>query len=115
MSDRATGQHAFDIEVQRGKNIVDAVEKVSTEEGSVLERFVYSTLPSFKEQSGGKYTYVYHFDAKAVVNAYLKAKTDLWEKSSLVSMAFYTTNLINIGPLIGGANVVSPSISYLPL
>lgn len=110
VSDRATGEHAFKIEVQRGKNIVDAAEKVSTEEGSVLERFIYSTLPSFKELSGGKYTYAYHFDSKAVVSAYLKEKTDLWGKSSLVNMAFYTTNLVKFGGIIGGAKVFPLSL-----
>lgn len=56
ISDRATGEHAFNIEVKRGKSIVDAAAKVLAEEGA-LERFVWSTLPGFKELSGGKYTY----------------------------------------------------------
>lgn len=52
ISDRATGEHACAIEVRRGKMIVDAVAQVMREEGSVLERFVFSTLPGFKELSG---------------------------------------------------------------
>jgi hypothetical protein len=105
VSPSATGQHAFNIEVQRGKNIVDAVVSVEKEEGNVLERFIYSTLPSFKQLSGGKYTSAYHFDGKAVVSAYLRGKTELWEKSSLLNMAFYTTNLITFGAIVGGAKV----------
>ncbi len=72
------GEHAFNIEVQRGEEFVDAVATVLAEEkkggeGVKLERVIYST-PSFKEVSGGKYTYVCHFDSKAVVTEYLKGK-----------------------------------------
>jgi NmrA-like family len=105
ISDRATGEHAFDIEVQRGKNIVDAVDAVSQESGSKLERFVFSTLPGFKEQSNGKYTYVYHFDSKAVVTRYLKEKKELWGKSSLLNMGFYADNIIRYGGFMGAAKV----------
>jgi hypothetical protein len=110
ISDRATGEYAYAIEVQRGKNIVDAVSQVFDEEGSVLERFIFSTLPGFKEQSKGKYTYVYHFDSKAVVTGYLKKK-DLWEKSSLLNMGFYADNLIRYGGFMGAAKVSKPSSS----
>ncbi|TVY45717.1 NmrA-like family domain-containing protein [Lachnellula subtilissima] len=100
VSDRATGEHALAIEVRRGKTIIDAATKVLNEEG-ILERFVFSTLPSFKEQSGGKYTYAYHFDAKAIISEYLKEHKPLWEKSSLLNMGFYTTNLVKMGSLMG--------------
>ncbi|KAE9378246.1 NAD(P)-binding protein [Stipitochalara longipes BDJ] len=103
ISDRATGEYAFQVEVRRGRNIVDAVEAVRGEEGGVLERFVLSTLPGFKELSGGKYTYVYHFDSKAVVTGYLKEKKELWEKSSLLNMGFYADNLVRYGGIMGAA------------
>jgi len=74
------------------------------EEG-ILERFIFSTLPSFKEQSGGKYTYAYHFDAKAIVSEYLKEQKALWEKSSLLNMGFYTTNLVKMGSIMGANKV----------
>jgi len=106
ISDRATGEHAQAIEVKRGKSLVDAVAAVSEKEG-ILERFIWSTLPSFKEQSGGKYTYVYHFDGKAEITTYLKEKKELWAKSSLLNMGFYTTNMIKYGGLMGLANVRS--------
>lgn len=104
VSDRATGEHAYSIEVQRGKNIVDIVEAVAKEDGSVLERFVFSTLPSFGERSKGKYSFVYHFDSKAVVTAYLKQK-EVWGKSSLLNMGFYADNLIQYGGIMGAAKV----------
>jgi hypothetical protein len=98
--------------VQRGKNIIDAASQVLSEEGSVLERFVFSTLPGFKEQSKGKYTYIYHFDSKAVVTRYLKEK-ELWEKSSLLNMGFYADNLIRYGGFMGAAKVCSSSLFRL--
>ncbi|PMD44500.1 NAD(P)-binding protein [Hyaloscypha variabilis F] len=101
--DRATGEYAYEIEVRRGKNIVDAVEKVLEEEGSVLERFVLSSLPGFKAQSGGKYTFVYHFDSKAVVTEYLRGKGRLWERSSVLNMGFYADNLVRYGGILGAA------------
>lgn len=82
ISDRARGEHACAIEVRRGKMIVDAVAQVMREEGSILERFVFSILPGFKELSGEKYSYVYHFDWKAEGSAHLKQRDDgkLWER-----------------------------------
>jgi NmrA-like family len=98
ISDRATGEHAYAIEVQRGKNVVDAVHQV-LKEGGTLERFVLSTLPGFKEQSKGKYTYVYHFDSKAEITEYLKSKDELWERSSLLNMTFYSSNIVRFWQL----------------
>ena len=109
VSDRATGERAFEIEVRRGKGIVDAVEKVLVDEG-VLERFVFSTLPGLKELSGGKYTYTYHFDGKAEISKYLKGKKNLWERSSLLNMGFYTTNLAKMGKVVGFSKVCTPLI-----
>jgi hypothetical protein len=104
-SDRATGEHAYAIEVQQGKNFVDSAAKVLSDEG-VLERLIWSTLPSFKKLSGGKYTYAYHFDSKAEVTMYLKdEKPELWERSSLLNMGFYTTNMIKYGGFTGSARV----------
>ncbi|KAF4625309.1 hypothetical protein G7Y89_g12857 [Cudoniella acicularis] len=100
ISNRATGEYALSEEVRRGKAIADATAHVLKEEG-VLERFVYSTLPNFTEQSKGKYTYCYHFDGKAEVSEYLKGKKELWERSSLLNMAFYTSNLSAMGAILG--------------
>lgn len=83
---------------------MDAAAKVLADEG-VLERFVFSTLPSLKQVSGGKYTYAYHFDGKAEISKYLKGKNELWAKSSLLNMGFYTTNLVRIGMLTGFSKV----------
>jgi hypothetical protein len=104
ISDRATGEHAYEIELKRGQRVVDAAAKVLADEG-VLERLVFSTLPGFKELSGGKYTYAYHFDGKAEISSYLKGNKKLWERSSFLNMGFYTTNLIKMGTTLGFSKV----------
>ncbi|RDW92223.1 hypothetical protein BP5796_01617 [Coleophoma crateriformis] len=102
-SDRATGEHAYGVEVTRGKTIVDAAAKVLEEDGT-LERFIWSSLPPMKKLSGGKYTYIYHFDAKAEVADYIRDKQPkLWERTSLLNMGFYTSNMIKYGGLMGVA------------
>lgn len=99
--DRAAGEYAAAIEIRRGKAIVDAAANVLQDEGK-LERFIWSTLPPFKELSKGKYSYAYHFDAKAEVTKYLQQeKKDLWEKSSLLNMGIYTTNVKESGDAFG--------------
>lgn len=100
ISDHATGEYARDIEIGRGKNLVDAADEVLKE--GMLERLVLSTLPDFKKQSKGKYTFNFHFDGKAVVSEYLKSKKELWEKSSLFNAGFYTTNMIQMPAVRGG-------------
>lgn len=107
ISDRATGEHCYAIEVQRGKNIVDAVQRVLKEERT-LERFIFSTLPGFKEQSKGKYTYVYHFDSKAEITKYLKSKDELWSRSSLLNMTFYSSNIMRFWPLTKVSRLLFP-------
>ena len=110
ISDRATGEHAFKIEVKRGKGIVDTVEKVLADE-VLLERFVLSTLPGCKELSSEKYTYAYRFDGKAEITKYLKGKKNLWERSSLLNMGFYTSNLVKLGKMVGFSKVRPPLMS----
>lgn len=62
-----------------------------------LERFIWSSLPSGEERSKGKYTYVYHFDAKAEVEKYIRTeKAELWAKTSVLHVGFYMTNMINM-------------------
>ncbi|TAQ83237.1 hypothetical protein B7494_g8437 [Chlorociboria aeruginascens] len=93
ISDRATGEHAMEIEIRRAKTVIDAAAKALMA-GNSLQRFIYSSLPSLKELSGGKYTYAYHFDGKKEVNRYIEKKQpELWKKTSILNMGFYMTNL----------------------
>lgn len=99
-SDRATGEHALSIELKRGKAIVDAAAKVLDKEGK-LERFIWSSLPSVNGLSNGKYTYDYHHDSKAQVAKYLQEREGLWERSSILLLGFYTTNVKTYKDLMG--------------
>lgn len=81
------GIPAFDIEVQHGKNIADAAAAVPS-----LERLVFSTLSAVKELSGGKYSRVYHFDAKAVIQEYMLNLPGLKGKVSTVLMGMFYSN-----------------------
>lgn len=82
-------QCAYDVEVQQGRNIVDA----ATSTVGTLDRFVLSTLSPTRKWSKGKYTHNYHFDAKWEAVEYLKATySELADKTSYLQVALYLTN-----------------------
>jgi hypothetical protein len=103
-----TGEYAFNVKVQREKKIINTADEIVREEGSVLGRFVLSTLPSSKEQSKWRYMYLYHFNSKAVVTEYLNMKGNLWERGSLLNVVFYRYNMIRYWGIDGAANVLIP-------
>ncbi|KAK3627757.1 hypothetical protein LTR56_000257 [Elasticomyces elasticus] len=89
----ATGKQvnmlAYDIEVQQGRNILEAANATL----DTLDRFVLSTLSATKKWSKGKYFNNYHFDAKWDTVEHLKANyPELNKKSSYLQMALYLTN-----------------------
>jgi hypothetical protein len=61
---QATGRPAnvaaYKVEVQQGRNVVDAANATV----DTLDRFVLSTLSSTKKWSKGKYTHNLHFNGK---------------------------------------------------
>jgi uncharacterized protein YbjT (DUF2867 family) len=61
------GPHGHD-EIQQGKNLVDAAIKAKA------QYLIWSTLPSPAVISGGQYTKVVSFDAKAAVETYIRSK-----------------------------------------
>ena len=56
----------LEVEYNSGKTIAD----IAVEKGA--EYIIFSTLPPVKELSGGKYSNVIHFDAKAKVEQYIR-------------------------------------------
>lgn len=69
------GPDAFEAELKTIKSIAD----VAVEQG--LEYIIFSTLPSYRDISGGKYTAVTPFDAKAAGEKYIKTlpiKSAFW-------------------------------------
>ena len=82
-------------EVQQGKNIIDA----AAQQQQQIERMVLSSLSDARKATGGKYTWVYHFDSKARFVQYLEEKAQddlqyrsLFEKTSYVQIGNYLDN-----------------------
>ncbi|KAJ7708352.1 hypothetical protein B0H17DRAFT_917387 [Mycena rosella] len=59
--------HQGPNELVQGKNMIDAAKEVS------VKFFVFSSLPSITDLSGGKYKNCLHFDHKVVLDDYLRA------------------------------------------
>ncbi|KAK7058066.1 NmrA domain-containing protein [Favolaschia claudopus] len=54
------------LEITQGKNLVDAAKAVS------VKFFIFSSLPNITKETDGKFTHVYHYDNKAIIEEYLK-------------------------------------------
>ena len=81
-------EYCHDYELQQGKNVADAAATVDG-----LERFVVSAVCNAKKWSKGKYTWVYHFDAKAKIVEYIEETyPKLAAKMSVVQIGAYMTN-----------------------
>jgi hypothetical protein len=80
------------MEVQQGKNMIDAINEVAMD---TLDLFILSTLSAASKWSKGKYTNAHHFDSKAMVVEYLNETPGLEElrkKTSLIHMPFFINN-----------------------
>lgn len=83
-------EYCYDVELQQGKNIADAVATIAD---STLDLFVWSTLSNVRKWSKGKYTWVYHFDSKAMVDEYIKKEhPNLAKKTSTLQIGWYADN-----------------------
>ncbi|KAK5049992.1 hypothetical protein LTR84_004111 [Exophiala bonariae] len=83
MTTPAFGPDALEIEYKAGKTIAD----VALEKGA--EYIIFSTLPSLNKLSGGKYTAVKPFDAKANIEEYIRT---LPIKSAFYAPGFFMDN-----------------------
>ncbi|KAK4895520.1 hypothetical protein LTR27_006302 [Elasticomyces elasticus] len=86
--------YARDIEMQQGRNIVEAL--ASTES---LEKVVWSTLASPAKWSKGKYVNVTMFDAKEAIGDLFWAEEKLKGTVSMVIVGFYLTNALKMPEL----------------
>jgi hypothetical protein len=88
-SGRPVNALAYELEVQQGRNVVDAAFGTL----DTLDRFVLSTLSPTKKWSKGKYTHNFHFDAKWEAVEYLKVTyPPLEKKTSYLQVALYLSN-----------------------
>ncbi|KFY37409.1 hypothetical protein V495_07193 [Pseudogymnoascus sp. VKM F-4514 (FW-929)] len=85
-------KYAYDVEVQQGKNIADAAMK--TMETLDQNGFIASTLSHAGSCSKGKFTELYHFDAKAdVFPGYINEKyPSLAKKMSYVQTGYFMSS-----------------------
>ncbi|PKK51964.1 hypothetical protein CI102_2253 [Trichoderma harzianum] len=75
-----------------------------------LKHFVFGTLLDFAPLSDMKWRNMYHFNTKAVLNHYIRAKPDLWAKTTLIFSPIYYENYLTFDqkfyPMLGGPRKV---------
>jgi hypothetical protein len=87
-------EYAYETEIQQGKNIAHAV---ATLVDNGLEIFVLSVLADVKGISRSKYTWVYHYDSRAVIEEYIKMKLPRLEtKTSYYVPGGFTENFSSV-------------------
>jgi len=77
-------------EIQMGKNLVDAAKEVG------IKFFVFSSLPSAKNFSNGKYIHVDHCESKYEIEEYLRASG---VPNATLYTSWFAENLWNLGSL----------------
>jgi len=92
-------------EYEQGKNLVDACK------ANNVPLFVWSSLPSVTETSGGKYTAVTAFDEKAQVDKYIKS---VKQPAVVFKTGGFTSNLIKFHQLRRGPHNPSKWHIYYP-
>lgn len=87
---------AYELEVQRGKNIADAAAPII---GKPLEKFIWSALSDVNERSNGKWTSALHFDGKAAVTKYIyEAQPKLAKIMSMIQIGMYARTALDFPP-----------------
>jgi hypothetical protein len=89
---KSIGQLAYELELEQGKNIADAVAREA--EGLDEVGFVASTLCSPRQSSNGKYKELWHFESKAeVFPTYVKeTHAALARKTSYLNTGYFFTS-----------------------
>ncbi|KAH8726045.1 hypothetical protein GQ44DRAFT_680236 [Phaeosphaeriaceae sp. PMI808] len=89
---KSIGQYAYELELQQGKNIVDAVAREV--DGLDEVGFIASTLCNVRETSQGRFKELWHFDSKAdVFPPYVQEKSpELAKKTSYLHTGYFFTS-----------------------
>ncbi|PYH43922.1 putative NAD dependent epimerase/dehydratase [Aspergillus saccharolyticus JOP 1030-1] len=77
-------EYCFEVEVQQGKNLVEAAARIPT-----LERLVFSSMASASKSSQGAFPRIYHMDSKAVVVDYVQTLPALKDRFSQIQAPIY--------------------------
>jgi hypothetical protein len=117
---KSIGQYAYELEVEQGKNIVDAVAREV--DGLDDVGLIASTLCSARESSNGKYKELWHFDSKAdVFPTYLQQRyPELAKKTSYLHTGYFFTSwqfmpgrwFAKVGRIVHGSNQSTDTTSY---
>ncbi|PTB50056.1 hypothetical protein M431DRAFT_96011 [Trichoderma harzianum CBS 226.95] len=91
--------------------ITDGMAAIEVAAGTKsLKHFVFGTLLDFAPLSDMKWRNMYHFNTKAVLNHYIRAKPDLWAKTTLIFSPIYYENYLTFDqkfyPMLGGPRKV---------
>jgi hypothetical protein len=86
------GQYAYELELEQGKNIADAVAREV--HGLDDVGFIASTLCNARQSSNGKYKELWHFDSKAdIFPTYVQERHPaLARKTSYLHMGYFFTS-----------------------
>lgn len=91
-------QFAYDREVEQGLNIARVAASPSVI--STLDRFVYSSLSDARKWSHGKFSHVWHNNAKIEVIQTIETQfPELAKRMSMVQVGHYVTNWKQFPPL----------------
>jgi hypothetical protein len=91
---------SYELEVQQGRNFIDAAASVDG-----LERLVLSTLSKSREWSNGKIMWNYHSDAKWAAVEYMREKySELAAKASLLQAGVFMENYRNLAKKVSLKN-----------
>jgi hypothetical protein len=89
---KAIGQYAYELELEQGKNIADAVAREV--HGLDDVGFIASTLCNARQSSNGKYKELWHFDSKAdIFPTYVQERHPaLARKTSYLHTGYFFTS-----------------------
>ncbi|KAJ3530650.1 hypothetical protein NM208_g9231 [Fusarium decemcellulare] len=88
---QSLGAWVSEKEAKQLRSVIDAGAEVPT-----LERFVFSSLSNATKWSKGKYTQVYHFDAKAQAEEYgARNHPEFWAKTSIFQAGYFLSNFVS--------------------
>jgi hypothetical protein len=82
-----SAEQAILLESQRGINLATAAAATPS-----VEHYIWSTLPNARRISNGRIG-IPHYDAKNIVDDYIKSDRELWRKTTFLMIAFYASNM----------------------
>ncbi|KAJ8609444.1 hypothetical protein MRB53_039115 [Persea americana] len=88
---QTAAQYGAEQEYQLGLNIIEAAAATET-----LQRIIWSTLPSPKKRSKGKYSKVAMFDVKDDIASLFKSDARLKHKTNFLINGFYLDNAVRV-------------------